>query len=82
MELKKKKNIRILNLLISYKGTLWRHLPKLERNENRNNWEKLSITNNLITSVVVFISFYFICSLPSKFWLQLGGKYSSFFFFR
>ena len=42
MELKKKK-IRIVNLIISYKGTLWRHLPKLERNENRNNWEKLSI---------------------------------------
>ena len=78
MELKKK-NIRIVNLLISYKGTLWRDLPKLERIENRNNWEKLSITNNLIIFVIVFILFYFICSLPWKFWLQLGGKYSFFF---
>ena len=68
------------NLLISYKGTLWRDLPKLERNVNRNNWEKLSITNNLIISVVVFILFYFICSLPWKFWPQLGRKYAYFFF--
>ena len=60
MDLKKKRILRIVNLLISYKGTLWRYLPKLERNVNRNNWEKLSITNNLIISVVVFILFYFI----------------------
>ena len=31
----KKKILRIVNLLISYKGTLWRDLTKLERNENR-----------------------------------------------
>ena len=62
MELKEKK-FCIVNLLISYKGTLWRDLPNLERNENRNNWEKLSITNNLIISVVVFILFYLLAPI-------------------
>ena len=33
---KGKKNIRIVNLLISYKETLWRDLPKLERKEKKN----------------------------------------------
>ena len=36
MELKEKKNIRIVNLLISYKETLRRGVPKLERKEKKN----------------------------------------------